>query len=85
VNRPGSPTFAMSLRSAWRDFRPFGIALIALGMLTVLIAACIDPLTTSAVYLFVTPFHGYLELAVLACWLVERSRPNSRAEQLLQA
>ena len=85
VQRPGSPTFAMSLRSAWRDFRPLGIALIALGMLAVLVSACVDPLTTSAVYLFVTPFHGYLELAVLACWLAARRRPSSRAEQLLQA
>lgn len=81
--RPGSPTFCMSLRSAWRDFRPIGFALIALGMLTVAIAACIDPLTTSAVYLFVTPFHGYLELVVLACWAAERLA--SRSEQLLQA
>jgi len=81
--RPGSATFCMSLRSAWRDFRPLGIALIALGMLTVGVAACIDPLTTSAVYLFVTPFHGYLELVVLACWAAERLA--SRSEQLLQA
>lgn len=80
----GSPTFCRSLRSAWHDFRPVGVALIALGVLTVLVAACIDPLTTSAVYLFVTPFHGYLELVVLACWLAERRGP-SRAEQLLQA
>jgi len=77
--RPGSPTFCMSLRSAWRDFRPLGIALIALGMLTVAVAACIDPLTTSAVYLFVTPFHGYLELVVLACWAAERSHRLSEA------
>lgn len=80
----GSPTFCRSLRSAWHDFRPAGFALIALGMLTVLLAACVDPLTTSAVYLFVTPFHGYLELVVLACWLAER-RAASRAEQLLEA
>lgn len=73
ANSAGSPTFCSSLRSAWRDFRPLGVALIALGMLSVLGAACIDPLTTSAVYLFVTPFHGYLELVVLACWLAERS------------
>ena len=53
------------------------------ALLTVLIAACIDPLTTSAVYLFVTPFHGYLELVVLACWAAERR--GSRSEQLLQA
>ncbi|HEY6722871.1 MAG TPA: hypothetical protein VI197_02535 [Polyangiaceae bacterium] len=80
----GSPTFCSSLRSAWRDFRPLGLALIAIGMLVVLGAACVDPLTTSAVYLFVTPFHGYLEVVVLACWLGERSGA-SRHEQLLQA
>ena len=70
---PGSPTFCSSLRSAWWDFRPAGVALIVLGMLTVLAAACVDPLMTSAVYLFITPFHGYLELVVLACWLAERA------------
>lgn len=73
ANSAGSPTFCSSLRSAWHDFRPLGVALIAVGMLGVLGAACVDPLTTSAVYLFVTPFHGYLELVVLACWLAERS------------
>ena len=40
-------------------------------MLTVVVAAVVDPLTASAVYLFITPFHGYLELVVLACWLAE--------------
>jgi hypothetical protein len=61
----------MSLKSAWNDFRPVGVVLILLGMLTVLVAAVIDPLMASAVYLFITPFHGYLELVVLACWLSE--------------
>lgn len=74
--RAGSPTFCMSLKSAWHDFRPFGVALIALGMLTVLLAAIIDPLTTSAVYLFITPFHGYLELVILACWLSKSPLPT---------
>lgn len=72
LKSPGSATFCMSLRSAWRDFRPAGVALVAVGMLSVLIAACFDPLATSAVYLFITPFHGYLELVVLACWLAGR-------------
>ncbi len=70
----GSATFSMSLQSAWRDFRGWGLGFIALGVVTVSVAAVLDPLTTSAVYLFVTPFHGYLELAVLAAWLATPSR-----------
>ncbi len=65
----GTTTFSASLRSAWSDFRPWGVLAIVLGTLAVLSAACFDPLMTSAVYLFVTPFHGYLELVVLAIWL----------------
>lgn len=92
----GSPTFAMSLKSAWLDFGPKGLLLIAALSAVVLTAALVDALTTSSVYLFVTPFHGYLELVVLALWLAAPSRTvsvanaagfrgrRSGAEELLQ-
>ena len=73
----GSATFSMSLKTAWRDFRGWGLGIIAFGMLALSVAAVFDPLTTSAVYLFVTPFHGYLELAVLAAWLANAPRTPS--------
>lgn len=69
----GSPTFAMSLKSAWLDFGPKGLLLIGALSSAVLAAALVDPLTTSSVYLFVTPFHGYLEVVVLALWVATRT------------
>jgi hypothetical protein len=76
-NARGSTTFAMSLKSAWNDFRPLGLVVIAAGVLSVLGAATLDPVMTSAVYLFVTPFHGYLELVVLASYLASRGPADS--------
>lgn len=64
----GTPTFAMSLKSLWRDFGPVTLTLVASALVLVLGLAYFDPLQTQAVYLFVTPFHGYLEVAVLAYW-----------------
>ena len=73
----GSPTFSMSLKSAWLDFGPKGLLLIGALSATVIAAALADPLTASSVYLFVTPFHGYLEVVALALWVAARA---SRAQ-----
>jgi hypothetical protein len=73
TRRRGPASFLTTLHRALRDFSALGLALILGGALIVAVGAVLDPLATQALYLFVTPFHGYLELAALG-YFAGRSR-----------
>jgi hypothetical protein len=59
----GTLSFRMSLRSLRRDLGPVWLALIALVACAVLAASFVDAHRTRQLYLSLSSFHGYLELA----------------------
>jgi hypothetical protein len=63
VRGQGTLSFRMSLRSSLRDFGPVWLGLIALVAIAVLAASFADAHRTRQLYLSLSGFHGYLELA----------------------
>jgi hypothetical protein len=59
----GTLSFRMSLRSLLRDLGPLWLGLVALVACAVLAASFIDAHRTRQLYLSLSSFHGYLELA----------------------
>lgn len=59
----GTLSFRMSWRSLRRDFGPVWLGLIALVAVAVLAASFVDAHRTRQLYLSLSGFHGYLELA----------------------
>jgi hypothetical protein len=59
----GTLSFRMSLRSSMRDLGPVWLALVALLACAVLAASFVDAHRTRQLYLSLSGFHGYLELA----------------------
>jgi hypothetical protein len=69
----GTLSFRMSLRSLRRDLGPIWLGLVALVACAVLAASFVDAHRTRQLYLSLSSFHGYLELAAGA-FLVVRGR-----------
>ena len=69
----GTISFRMSLRSLLRDLGPVWLGLVALIACAVLAASFIDAHRTRQLYLSLSGFHGYLELAAGA-FLFVRAR-----------
>jgi hypothetical protein len=63
----GTPTFRMTLRSLTKDFRPLGLAAIALVTLGFAVAACFALRQSVAWYMTVARAHVWFELAAFAC------------------
>ena len=72
----GSATFRMSWRSWLRDYRAVGSAVVFGLALLVLMAGALHPLRTRHVYIALTSFHAWLELALLA-YVWARGRPET--------
>jgi hypothetical protein len=73
VGRDATLTFAMSVRSARRDFGALGLWAIALAGTAVMALSVVSPHRTRGVYLSLVTFHAYLELACFA-FLVARGK-----------
>jgi hypothetical protein len=73
VGRDATLTFAMSIRSARRDFGAVGLWAIAFIATAVMALSMVSPHRTRGVYLSLVTFHAYLELASLA-FLVGRGK-----------
>ncbi|MEJ7735662.1 MAG: hypothetical protein WKG00_41550, partial [Polyangiaceae bacterium] len=75
VRGEGTLTFGMSLRSLRADFGVAGVLLVAAGALAVAVCASMALVRTRDLYLSVTGFHAYLELAMLAYLFTARGVP----------
>jgi hypothetical protein len=75
VRGEGTLTFGMSLRSLRADFGVAGVLLVAGGALAVAVCASMALVRTRDLYLSVTGFHAYLELAMLAYLFTARGVP----------
>ncbi len=82
VRGEGTLTFAMTARALVRDFRPLGIAAIALAWLAVIGGALASARGARDTYLALASFHAYAELAMLAYFAVAgftSKHPEARA------
>jgi hypothetical protein len=71
----GSVTFRMSWKALLADFRPPGLALVALGCLALPLLGLWLPRPSRDLYVSLATFHGYLELAVVAFLLTRGALP----------
>jgi hypothetical protein len=78
VRAEGTLSFKMSIHSLLRDFGPKGVAVVVALAALVLAGAFVSMARTRELYLSLATFHGYLELAMLAYFLVSM-RPRARA------
>ena len=75
---PGQGTvgFRRTGNGVLADFGPVGAALVALAFLVVLLGACENPVRSSASYMSLALFHGYLELVVVLYFWVSGQAPG---------
>lgn len=66
VAREAPTPFRTSVRSAFADFGPLGIALVSMAALAVVAAAFFGATRARNVYLSLSMFHSYLELTIAA-------------------
>ena len=66
----GTLTFGMTVRGLVRDFRPLGLVAIGLTWLVVIVGALFSARGARDTYLSLASFHAYVELAMLAYFLV---------------
>jgi hypothetical protein len=76
----GTLTFRMTARALVRDFGALGLGAIAALGAVVALGALVDVQRARALYLSLAMFHGYLELAMLAYFLMRGGAPGARAE-----
>jgi hypothetical protein len=69
----GTLSFKMSVRSMMRDFGPRGLIVVIALTLLVVVGACCALTRTRELYLGLAVFHGYLEMAMLAYFLCQKS------------
>lgn len=72
LKNQGSLTFRMSVRSLFADLGAPCVLAVALALFAVVAGACIDVHRARGLYLSLAMFHGYLELALLAFFFVQR-------------
>jgi hypothetical protein len=68
------PRERWSIASLREDLGPVGLVVAASLCLAVPVAGVLAPVATRDVYLSLVLFHGWLEIAVIARWLVARER-----------
>jgi hypothetical protein len=76
----GTLTFRMTARALVRDFGSLGLGVIVALLAVVVLGALVNVQRARALYLSLAMFHGYLELAMLAYFLMRGGAPGSRAE-----
>jgi hypothetical protein len=73
----GTPTFRMTARGLLRELGPLGLALLALAGVVVAIAALSDARRARTIFLSLSAFHGYLELAAVAFLTTRAARARA--------
>ncbi len=68
-------SFRMSFRALLRDLGRYGLAGVVAATLLVALAGALTPLWTKSLYLSLSSFHGYLELAAAGLFFVRGSGP----------
>lgn len=81
----GTLSFRMSWRALQRDFGPGALVAVAGLALLVPLAGLIDPVGIKSLYLSLSSFHGYLELAAAALFFVRGKGPLATPEQIANA
>jgi hypothetical protein len=71
----GTLSFRMSWRSLQRDLGPAALMAVSALVLLVPLAGLVEPLVTKSLYLSLSSFHGYLEVAAAALFFVRGAGP----------
>lgn len=74
----GTLSFRMSWRSLQRDLGPWALIAASALVLLVPLAGLVEPLVTKSLYLSLSSFHGYLEVAAAALFFVRGAGPLAR-------